>query len=81
MVVVCYLFLCIFRNSQSFTRTKLLKRVCQFIMLMKFLINENNSMGFFCLCGVGFAKVNESECQQCLLVAKCKKNLIFPVRN
>ena len=25
--------------------------------------------GFFCLCGVGFAKVNESKCQQCLLVA------------
>ena len=34
--------------------------------LIKFLTSENNRV--FSLSGVGFAKVNESECQQCLLV-------------
>ena len=37
---------------------------------VKCLTSKNNNMGFLPLwCGPGLAKVNESECQQCLLVA------------
>ena len=36
---------------------------------VKFLTSKTNNMGFFTLVVWGLAKVNESECQQCLLVA------------